>query len=557
MTLSVIVPSFQRRALVVRCVEAIGRTGFRDAEVIVVVDGSSDGTAAALRGVSIPMPLRVVEQPNRGAAAARNAGARLAAGDVLCFLDDDMEAEEALFEEHAKSFRAGADAVVGHIPLHPASPQTFLTAALSRSVEHRRARLAAPGARMTPFDILTGQLAVRKVVFEAVGGFDGQFTAAGRFGDEDIDFGCRLLDAGYRVDFNEAAVSRQLYVVTPEAHLRQWSNLGAADVAFARKHPAHAATLFAFRHADERYTRRIVRPLAAVPLLGGLAVRAGTAALSLLTRWRPRSARTITLFSRVRALMYWRSVWRSGGVPAVRPVRVLAYHAIADLPDDAASGTYAVAPRRLRRHLSLLTRLGAHFISVTELARMVRGEGGVPRRAVLLTFDDGYADVIDVAKPLLDEFHAPALAFIVTGCVGRTNTWDQRAGGPAVPLASAAALRLAVHAGLELGVHTRTHPRLPRLPAREARDEIAGAIGDLERLGLPRSTVFAYPYGEHDAAVRAAAAASGVSLAFTLGGGLAARDADPLRLPRTEITRRDQGLRFLWKVWRMPGAGAS
>src|SRR5262245_14543978 len=71
-----IIPTYQRRELAVAAVEALAqqRCAF-PFEVIVVVDGSTDGTAAALRNLEIPFPLRILEQPNRGAASARNRGA--------------------------------------------------------------------------------------------------------------------------------------------------------------------------------------------------------------------------------------------------------------------------------------------------------------------------------------------------------------------------------------------------------------------------------------------------------------------------------------------------
>ena len=106
---SVIVPTHQRRERVVHNVEALAGQELASFEAIVVVDGSTDGTAAALRELDLPFPLTVVEQDNQGAAEARNAGARAAVGEILLFLDDDMEAAPSLLAEHDRSHRAGAD----------------------------------------------------------------------------------------------------------------------------------------------------------------------------------------------------------------------------------------------------------------------------------------------------------------------------------------------------------------------------------------------------------------------------------------------------------------
>jgi GT2 family glycosyltransferase len=466
-------------------VGALGRIASPAFETIVVVDGSTDGTAAALRALDRPIPLTVIEQLNTGAAAARNRGAAVARGEVLLFLDDDMELDPRALEEHDASYAAGADAVLGHIPVHPESPDSFLARGLSRSVEKRRERLAAPNATLTLFDLLTGYLSVERAIFEELGGFDDQFTKGGWFGDEDLDFGQRLLTAGRRVVFNPRAISHQRYVVTLRAHLRQWSELGHADLAFARKHPDKVEALFDLHHQHERITERYIRPLAATPVLSILAARTGAAALQVLAGARPDSPRLRPLFARVRALHYWRSVHRAGDIPRPRPVRVLAYHAIGH--DDAGDvvSNYTVTPEALRRQLRLLQRFGFHFISPSELRRLMTSGGGVPRRAVLLTFDDGYADLADTTLTLLHEVGVPAIGFIVTAHIGGTNVWDQARGMRPRALASAEALRAARHHGLDIGAHSRTHPRLPKLDATAVASEAHGAMADVAALGLP------------------------------------------------------------------------
>jgi len=79
---SVVVPTFQRREVVQETVRALDRQQFDgDFEIIVVVDGSTDGTADALRGLELSTPLTVLEQPNRGLSVTRNRGAAEAKGE--------------------------------------------------------------------------------------------------------------------------------------------------------------------------------------------------------------------------------------------------------------------------------------------------------------------------------------------------------------------------------------------------------------------------------------------------------------------------------------------
>src|SRR6266568_2649599 len=83
---SIIIPTYERRDLVRRMVAALADQTHDDFEVIVVVDGSTDGTAAALRELGFSFPLSVLEQTNLGAAAARNAGVAAAGGELFLFL---------------------------------------------------------------------------------------------------------------------------------------------------------------------------------------------------------------------------------------------------------------------------------------------------------------------------------------------------------------------------------------------------------------------------------------------------------------------------------------
>src|SRR6185369_13801965 len=109
MRFSIVIPTYERREIVTRSVAALNRQSFRDFEVVVVDDGSSDGTAEALRALDVNFPLEVISRPNEGASVARNVGAASASGEYLVFLDDDMEADPEMLAEQDRSLREGAD----------------------------------------------------------------------------------------------------------------------------------------------------------------------------------------------------------------------------------------------------------------------------------------------------------------------------------------------------------------------------------------------------------------------------------------------------------------
>jgi GT2 family glycosyltransferase len=223
---TVVVPTHDRRERVVRNVAALERQTLRDFEVVVVDDGSRDGSAAVLHDLETSFSLVVIEQANGGAAKARNVGARAAAGELLLFLDDDMEADPALLAEHDRSHREGADLVVGDMPLQPDSPPGLLSWGVGFWAASRRDRLTAPGAEPGLDDLLTGQMSISRDAFEGIGGFDTSFTREGLFGGEDIDFGYRVVQAGLRVAYStttSAPPTTCAAPARPAAPSRSWS----------------------------------------------------------------------------------------------------------------------------------------------------------------------------------------------------------------------------------------------------------------------------------------------------------------------------------------------
>ena len=287
---SIIVPTYQRRDLVCDCLEAIAELDYPGSvEVIVIIDGSTDGTRTAIEALQIPIMLRIVEQPNGGLASARNAGAAIATGDVLLFLDDDMLCRRDLLTQHASSYREGADAVVGEIPIEGGSPSGFLTEGIGAWAE-MSAQEAREREILTPFNIFGGQMSVRRAVFEQLGGFDTAFTRDGGYGKEDADFGARLLKS-HCVVHNPQAVSSHRYIVTPGEYLRRGYLLGRADVRFANRHLALSEALFE-RNGQSRWrTRLVLRPLAAIPGLRHLIAASARMAATALLATPARSSR--------------------------------------------------------------------------------------------------------------------------------------------------------------------------------------------------------------------------------------------------------------------------
>jgi peptidoglycan/xylan/chitin deacetylase (PgdA/CDA1 family) len=205
--------------------------------------------------------------------------------------------------------------------------------------------------------------------------------------------------------------------------------------------------------------------------------------------------------------------------PRVRPVRaILMYHDVGG-PAGPSVATFAAQVRYLATHFRLL-RIG-------EVPAALDGVDPV----ACVTFDDGYADAIASAMPVLSDAGVPATVFLPSGLLGSTIGTSY---GPrnVIDLDGARAL---VAAGHEVGAHTVTHPRLTELPRAEASNEILGSREELASALGVEVDAFAYPRGLFDDDVVCMVREAGFGSAVTIREGLLRGTLDPLRLPRVAV----------------------
>jgi len=229
-------------------------------------------------------------------------------------------------------------------------------------------------------------------------------------------------------------------------------------------------------------------------------------------------------------------------------VMVLGYHAIAALDDEPVIGHFSVAPSRFAEHLDTLVRHGWTFVDLDAVLASLNEERDLPKRAVLLTFDDAYADLLDVVCPILEERHIPAVAFAVADRVGETNLWDNEHGAEILDLLDAEGLREIASRGIEIGSHTATHRHLPEVPAEELDTELVGSADRLESLGLPRPRAFSYPYGLWDRQLAKAVHEAGYELAFAVDRGAVENGCERYALPRVAVHADDSGYKLHLKL---------
>jgi glycosyltransferase involved in cell wall biosynthesis len=209
--LSVVVPTFQRRGALRRLLAALSDQTLPPEcfEVVVAIDGSTDGTREMLEGFHAPFGLRWLWQPNSGRASARNAAIRAAAGDVVVILDDDMEPQPPALEAHLREHSApGRRCVMGAAPivLEPDAPPHIRYVA-AKFNEHL-VRLGQPDHRFRIRDFYSGNTSVRRDELLAAGLYDERFKL---YGNEDLELAQRLMRRGVALAFSADAVALQHY----------------------------------------------------------------------------------------------------------------------------------------------------------------------------------------------------------------------------------------------------------------------------------------------------------------------------------------------------------
>jgi glycosyltransferase involved in cell wall biosynthesis len=235
--LSIVVPTYNRRALLQRTLPLLLQqaTAAGGVEVLVVVDGSRDGTLEMLRRYRGNPLLRVLTQENLGLAAARNRGAHEATSEVVLFLDDDMILKDGSIAAHCEAHTDGRDRVVfGGLALAEGLRRSFLKRGIEIWGSQVEGRLSAPGYEFRFDDCHFGHASMARRLLQSAGGFDESFI---RYGNEDYDLGWRLIQAGAEMRYLPSAVACQFYDKTLYRWLRDCECVGMADRDLAGKHP--------------------------------------------------------------------------------------------------------------------------------------------------------------------------------------------------------------------------------------------------------------------------------------------------------------------------------
>lgn len=219
-------------------------------------------------------------------------------------------------------------------------------------------------------------------------------------------------------------------------------------------------------------------------------------------------------------------------VRGYQAVPILTYH---HFGRDCTS-PYCMPTAVFDRQMRYLKKKGYRVITLGKLYSFLRYRQAIPKKSVVIAIDDGNKSAYKIALPILRKYGYTATLFIYTDFVGVSTgaiTWDQ--------------LREMKAAGFEIGSHTKSHSDLTKQREEESHaayvERVKSELLDSKRLldkNLGQNTIYlAFPYGRYNERVLAISEQVGYRLGFSVKRGGNPFFADPLRLKRDQILRRD------------------
>lgn len=233
------------------------------------------------------------------------------------------------------------------------------------------------------------------------------------------------------------------------------------------------------------------------------------------------------------------------GAPASVPI--LMYHLVAPDP-PARFRKYTVRPAEFDWQMAWLHRRGYSAVTMDSLLAMRAREVAAPRKAVAITFDDGFASLLRHAIPILDGHGFRATFYLVGGIPARRATWLLPDGRLALPLMGWDEARGLREAGHVVGSHALTHVKLAQVDPPTCRAELVDSRAIIEDHVGAAPAHLAYPHGSQNADVRRMAREAGYASACTVEPRRATLEDDAFALPRIPINGGESRADFVSRL---------
>ena len=183
-------------------------------------------------------------------------------------------------------------------------------------------------------------------------------------------------------------------------------------------------------------------------------------------------------------------------------VPILMYHQVEEIPFKFDPLGLSVSPAQFDKQMSYLFRNGYHCLSLYDIVRKIRENWHEPPKSFVITFDDGYQNVLTNASPILQKYGFSATVFLVANQLGSMSNWWGQVGDLAGCLLSCNEVFQLIQKGFTIGSHSLNHKFLNQLDEESAIDEISKSKKQLEDLFNVSIDFFSYPFSRTDSKIQ-------------------------------------------------------
>ena len=214
-------------------------------------------------------------------------------------------------------------------------------------------------------------------------------------------------------------------------------------------------------------------------------------------------------------------------------VPVLMYHMVSDWSSRRA---LAVPVKEFDRQMLYLHQRGYQVMPLETVLERLNCGKPLPRKTVVITFDDGYQDNYLNALPVLKKYHFPATVFLPCNLVGEKNLWDIKRGKAEVRMLTREQIAEMMLNKISFQAHTSNHVVLTDVSPARARKEIYDSKKGLAGITGKNAEVFCYPSGRYNNQIKGYVKAAGFNYAFTTREGRIESGDDPYALKRIRVS---------------------
>ncbi|MBU0999517.1 glycosyltransferase family 2 protein [Patescibacteria group bacterium] len=234
MRLSVVIPTYNRKDVLIETLKAFSQQSYKNFEVIIVDDGSSDGTKEAINKLNLPFKISYFFQKNKGPASARNVGIKKAQEKIIFFTGDDIIPSPDLLKKHITMHQQGNSnlVVLGYTQWAPQIKITPFRKYIAGY--HFNYSAIADKNNVNWRYFYTSNVSVSKDLLEKIGLFDEEFIYAAY---EDSELAYRMSKQGMKMVFNKEAIAYHNHLTNFKSYQRTMINKGKSLAILAKKVP--------------------------------------------------------------------------------------------------------------------------------------------------------------------------------------------------------------------------------------------------------------------------------------------------------------------------------